>query len=162
MSKRYVSGDFVKRAVVLPLAAAIALSVLSICGCGPYHHYDHTGELDNIASVEIFDITYVSGCEEELEYEVKRVFDKDEWAQVIGDAALLDYSSPFPNPVFWQEGLALKIAFIEPVAGNAYVFLTRWAPVLAETKDGKIKLESYSPACDSEQWEEFMAKYLGE
>ena len=151
-----------KKVLAILLTAAIALITISLCGCGPYHHYDYTGELDNIASVEILDITYISGYEEELEYEVKRVFDMDEWAQVISDASLLDYSSPFPNPVYWREGLALKIAFVEPVDGKAYVFLTRWAPVFAEIKDGKINLESYSPACDEEQWNAFIEKYLGE
>lgn len=148
-----------KRAVIILLTAAMVFAAVSLCGCSRVRHYDYTGELDNIASVEILDITYTSSCEEELEYEVKRVFEQDEWAHVIGDAAKLDYRTMLGDPPFWQEGLALKIEFVEPVDGNAYVLLTRLSPVFAEMKNGEIDLQSYAPSCRSEQWDAFIAKY---
>lgn len=154
------------RAIKRISCAALALCALAAClvlaGCGRSAYYDYTGDTDNIASVELINVTKTSGNDESMEYETLRVFDKAEWEEVLSDAAQLRYHGVFGDPPFWREGTALKITFIEPEDGLCYVLLTKCSKVDAVQKDGWIDLNSYSWPCDYDAFDAFVKKYAGE
>ena len=147
-----------KRAVTILLSAAMVIAAISLCGCSKTKYYDYTGEIDNIVSVEMIDVTKTANNEAELEYEVIRSFDKSEWPEVLSDSAEIPHFFVY-DPPSWQTGPALKIVFDEPLEGSLYVLVTKNKMVYAKQREGWIELDSYYSKCDYEQWNEFVAKY---
>ena len=146
-------------ALMLVLILAVGLAASCI---GKTVKIDYTGERDNIASIEVIDITKVSDTQDDIEYEVIRTVPREEWDALLGDAMKLEYSSfVIGEPYFMRTGEAVRITFIEPVDGVLFFLYTQTTYCKAVSENGRVRINPYTPHCDEEQWAGFIAKYDG-
>ncbi len=133
----------------------LILSACFLCSCSKPVHYDYTGELDNVKSIEFINIPSLEDFYNDApNYELIKSIPADKWPDVLAKAAGLKYGHLFGDPPFLRAGEALKVEFLEPVDGRIFILYSPDSFAEAKMVNGAVDIDSFAPHC-IEGWDEF-------